>query len=126
MTKDDYESAIGAKNLARWKAMAEANGKTGEQLAASLEEFVRKHCARICEELGVNPHRELDLEPVSSVAGNVMHADFKNPRRAIIAIRAGIPKRSEIRRPVISKIMVPSTSPELNPAQNTVFPYSIR
>ena len=129
MTTDEYESAIGTKNLARWEAMAAANGKTGEQLAAGLSEFVKKHAARICEDLGISLYSDADAGPTSSVSstdGNVTHVNFKLPRRAPIAARAGIQKRAEARRQVVSDILVPSTSPEADPAQNTVFPYSIR
>lgn len=111
MTKEEYESILGAENLARWERMAASNGTTGQQLAELISSKVKN--------LTGTPEAELDLEPcapVSSSEGNVISVNFKAaaPRKNRSSYQ-GLERRSESRIGLM-KITVPSTSPTAHPS----------
>jgi hypothetical protein len=131
VTKEQYESIVGAKNLARWEEMAASKKMTGLQLA----ERMAAKAVENFDALDGEPDPSL-LDPVSGVTGNVIQVNFGARAAASWNSRkthqAPAKRRQTANRVSLMPIRVPSTSPTVNStavpstSPDTVVPYSSR
>lgn len=131
MTREYYESIIGAKNLARWEEMAASKNMTGLQLAEIMATKVEQNFDDLDSDLGAPCN-----VAITQVSGNVIQVNFSaaaadswNGRKAH---QEPSKRRKLANRISVMPIRVPSTSPHPNSAgvpstsPDTVVPYSSR